>query len=80
LDFFAYGGSDSAITFFNGTDNNNSAVEAFNLSASAQGSDFSNDGAYLVVGLSDGNVYVYTQNCQGRCAISAFYNANTNNC
>jgi hypothetical protein len=26
LDFFAYGGSDSAMTFFNGTNNNNSVV------------------------------------------------------
>lgn len=78
-DFFIFGGSDGLLTFFNGTSNNNTLVGKYTIGANVTSSDFSDDGYYLVVGLVNGVVNIYTQNCLP-CMASYFYNATIQMC
>jgi WD40 repeat protein len=55
-DVFVFGGSDKTITFYNGTNNNNTKIIDFAFNDFVQASDFSNDGGFLAVGLANGSL------------------------
>jgi WD40 repeat protein len=73
------GGAGKKLQFFNATNNNNSALFQYVLSSNVVGTDFSNDGKYLVVSTNDGTIYIYSQICN-YCDSSSFYNSTSKIC
>lgn len=74
LDYFVFtgSGSDQFLSFYNATNKNNSLVQRIPIPAAGQSIDFSNDGQYLVVGLTR-NVQIYQQDCVV-CQPTHYYN------
>jgi WD40 repeat protein len=78
LDFFATGGTNKNLTIFNAT--SNTSDSAYVLSNKIQSMDFSNDGVFLAVGVSDGSINILTQNCNSKCDVSLYFDLTNNAC
>lgn len=80
LDYFVFtgSGSDQFLSLYNATNKNNSLVQRIPIPTAGQSTDFSNDGQYLVVGLTR-NVQIYQQDCVV-CQPTHYYNITLRAC
>mgnify|MGYP002078377721 CR=1 FL=1 len=79
LDYFVFGGGNNKLFMYNGTSNSNAFLFQYSYSQNVQAADFSNDANFLVVGVADGNAYVYSQICT-TCDSYSYFNWTTKTC